>query len=78
MTSGSSGIALFSTTPGMTVRVKKKDLPHGTGQSGKFQNGQILHLKTEIRNLKMDEIRGQAHKADKTSARPHFVRFEIS
>jgi len=25
----------------------------------------------------MDEIRGQARKADKTSARPHFVQFGI-
>jgi len=45
---------------------------------GKFQSGQILHFKSEIRDSKMDEIRGQARKADKTSARPHFVHFQIS
>ena len=44
---------------------------------GKSETGRILQLRTEIINLKLDEIRGQARKADKTSARPHFVQFEI-
>ena len=36
------------------------------------------NAKPKSRNLESDEIRSQARKADKTSARPHFVHFEIS
>ena len=35
---------------------------------GESEIGRILQPKTEIRDLKSDEIRGQARKADETSA----------